>query len=172
MKDLREASYIFGIKIYRDRSKMLLGLSQSTYIDTILKQFSIENSKKGYLPIGHEIFLSKRDCPITPQERERMNKISYASAVSSIMYAMISTIPDMAYSLGVASRYQSDSEENHWKVVKTIFKDVRNTKDQWLIYEEFDLKLVGNTNSSFRSDHDDSKSMSRYIFILNGGAIY
>ena len=37
MKDLEEASNIFGMKIYRDRLKRLLGLSQSTYIDTILK---------------------------------------------------------------------------------------------------------------------------------------
>ena len=37
MKDLGEATYILGIRIYRDRSKGLLGLSQSTYIDKILK---------------------------------------------------------------------------------------------------------------------------------------
>ena len=65
MKDLGEASYILGMKIYRDRSKKMLGLSQSTYIDTMLKRFSMENSKKGYLPIGHEISLSKKDCPTT-----------------------------------------------------------------------------------------------------------
>ena len=33
MKDLGEAAYILGIKIYRDRSRRLIGLSQSTYID-------------------------------------------------------------------------------------------------------------------------------------------
>ena len=44
MKDLGEASYILGMRIYRDRSKRLLGLSQSTYIDTMLKKFSMENS--------------------------------------------------------------------------------------------------------------------------------
>ena len=80
MKDLGEASYILGMRIYRDRSKRLLGLSQSTYIDTMLKRFSIENFKKGYLPIGHGISLSKRDCPTTPQEREYMGRIPYASA--------------------------------------------------------------------------------------------
>ena len=88
MKDLEEASYIFRIKIYRDRSKRLLGLSQSTYIDTILKRFSIENSRKGYLSIGQETFLSKGDCPTTPQERECMSRILYASIVNSIIYAM------------------------------------------------------------------------------------
>ncbi|XP_070013360.1 uncharacterized protein [Nicotiana sylvestris] len=40
MKDLGEATYILGIKIYRDRSRNLLGLSQSLYIYTILKSFS------------------------------------------------------------------------------------------------------------------------------------
>ena len=37
MKDLGEASYIFGMKIYKGRSKRLLEFSQSTYIDTLLK---------------------------------------------------------------------------------------------------------------------------------------
>ena len=57
MKDMREAAFILGIKIYRDRSRRLLGLSQSTYIDKVLKRFSMEESKKGFLhaPLqGHE----------------------------------------------------------------------------------------------------------------------
>ena len=33
MKDLDEAAYILGIKIYRDRSRRLIGLLQSTYLD-------------------------------------------------------------------------------------------------------------------------------------------
>ena len=56
MKDLGEASYILGMKIYRDRSKRMLGISQSTYIETMLKRFGMENFKKGYLLINHEIF--------------------------------------------------------------------------------------------------------------------
>ena len=41
-----------------------------------------------------------------------------------------------------------------------------------LIYGDTDLKLMEFTNISFQSDHDDSKSMLGYVFILNGGAIY
>ena len=37
MEDLDEAAYILGIKIYRDRSRRLIGLSQSTYLDKVLK---------------------------------------------------------------------------------------------------------------------------------------
>jgi hypothetical protein len=32
MKDFGDATYVLGIRIYRDRSKRLIGLSQNTYI--------------------------------------------------------------------------------------------------------------------------------------------
>ena len=51
MKDLGEAAYILGVKIYRDRSRRLIGLSQSTYLDKILKKFNMDQSKKGFLPV-------------------------------------------------------------------------------------------------------------------------
>src|SRR3954462_5612132 len=44
MKDLGEVAYILGIKIYRDRSRRLIGLSQSTYINKVFKRFSIEEA--------------------------------------------------------------------------------------------------------------------------------
>ena len=105
MKDPGEASYILGMKIYRDRSRRLLGLSQSIYIDTVLKRFSMETAKKGYLPIGHGIALSKMDCATTPEERECMSRIPYASTVGSIMYGMTCTRPDVVCLLGVVSKY-------------------------------------------------------------------
>jgi hypothetical protein len=43
---LREVTYILGIKIYRDRSKRLIGLSQDAYIDKILNRFNMQDSKK------------------------------------------------------------------------------------------------------------------------------
>ena len=100
-----------------------------------------------------------------------MSRILYTLKVRSIMYAMICTRSNVAYSLGVVSRYQSDPGKNHWKVVKTILKYLRNTKDQWLIYGESDLKLIEITDSSFQSNHDDRKRVSRCIYTLNDGAI-
>jgi hypothetical protein len=51
IKDMGEAAYLLGIKIYRDRSRHLIALSQSTYLDKVLKRFKMENSKKGNLPV-------------------------------------------------------------------------------------------------------------------------
>ncbi|XP_057788404.1 secreted RxLR effector protein 161-like [Salvia miltiorrhiza] len=100
-----------------------------------------------------------------------MTRVPYASAIGSIMYAMLCTRPDVAHALSVTSRYQSNPGEEHWKVVKSILKYLRRTKDLFLIYGGGELKLEGFTDSSFQSDKDDSKSMSGFIFTLNGGAI-
>ena len=152
MKDLGEASYILGIKIYRDRSKRMLGLSQSRYIDLVLKRFSMEESKRGYLPMSQGIHLSKRMSPKTPEERNIMSSIPYASAIGSIMYAMLCTRPDVAYALGIVSRFQADPGEDHWKAMKNILKYLRKTKDVFLVYGGSELKLEGYTDSSFQSD--------------------
>ena len=55
--------------------------------------------------------------------------------------------------------------------MKNILKYLRRTRDIFLIYGGFDLKLKGYTNSSFQSDPNDSKSISGYVFTLYGGAV-
>ncbi|GJW35817.1 retrotransposon protein, putative, ty1-copia subclass [Tanacetum coccineum] len=59
MKDLGDVAYILGIKIYRDRSKRLIGLCQGAYIEKILKRYYMENSKRGMIPMQEKLKLSK-----------------------------------------------------------------------------------------------------------------
>ena len=134
MKDLGEAAYILGIKIYQRYTQRLLGLSQSGYIDKVIKRFSMQDSTRGFLPISRGIKLSKSQCPTTQDERERMDKIPYASAIGSIMYAMLCTRPDVSYALSMTSRFQSDPGECHWIAVKNIFKYLRRTKDIFYLW--------------------------------------
>jgi Reverse transcriptase (RNA-dependent DNA polymerase) len=41
IKDLGDAAYVLSIKIYKDRSRRLIRLSQVTYIDKVLKRFNM-----------------------------------------------------------------------------------------------------------------------------------
>ncbi|KAK8670919.1 hypothetical protein V6N13_037531 [Hibiscus sabdariffa] len=104
----------------------------------------MEESKRGFLPMRHGISLSKEMCPSSPQERERMSQIPYASAIGSIMYAMICTRPNLSYALSMTSRYQANPEQ---------------------------LSIKGYTDASFQTDKDDSRSQSGFVFCLNGGAV-
>ena len=97
MKDLGEASYVLGIKLYRDRQRRLIGLSQSTYIDKILERYNFGNCKTVNIPFRHCINLSKKTCPQIEDEKIRMSNQPYASCLGSIMYAMLCTRPDISY---------------------------------------------------------------------------
>ena len=173
MKDLGEAAYVLGIKIYRDRSRRLLALSQSTYLDKILKRFGMEKAKKGSLPVIKNKTLRKAQCPVTEQDKADMTKHPYASAIGSIMYAMLSTRPDVALALSLTSRFQSNPGMAHWIAVKSILKYLNKTKEMFLVYGGCDeeLGVTGYVDASFCSDPDDSKSQTGYVFKVNGGAV-
>ena len=66
----------------------MLGLSQAGYIDTVLEQFNMQNSKKGLLPFTHGVPLSDDQRPKTLEEENMMRQVSYAFAVGSLMYAI------------------------------------------------------------------------------------
>ena len=172
MKDLGEAAYILGIKIYRDRSRRLIGLSQSTYLDKILKKFKMDQSKKGFLPILQGVKLSSAQCPTTAEDIEEMSVIPYASAIGSIMYAMLCTRPDVNLAVSLVGRYQSNPGKEHWTAVKNILKYLKRTKDTFIIYGgDEELVVKGYVDASFDTDLDDSKSQTGYVYILNGGAV-
>ncbi|GJR60718.1 retrotransposon protein, putative, ty1-copia subclass [Tanacetum coccineum] len=142
MKDLGDATYILGIKIYRYRSKRLIGLSQDTYLDKNLKRFKMENSKKGNLPLHHGIKISKDLCLKTDKELDRMSRVPYASV---------------------------NPGEGHWTDVHNILKYLRNTKDRFLVYgREEELKVTAVTWKSSKQDTvANSTCESEYIWMKN-----
>ena len=88
------------------------------------------------------------------------------------MYAMLCTRPDVSNALSLTSRYQSDPGMEHWTTVKNILKYLKRTKDMFLVYGgDEELVIKGYVNASFNTDPDDSKSQSRYVFILNGATV-
>ncbi|KAJ9552489.1 hypothetical protein OSB04_016534 [Centaurea solstitialis] len=131
-----------------------------------------KDSKKGFIPMQHGLALSKAQCPSSSSELERMSRIPYASAIGSIMYAMICTRPDVSCALSMTSRYQANPGNDHWTAVKNILRYLRRTKEMFLVYggaEELSVK--GYTDASFQTDRDDSCSQSGFVFLLNGGAV-
>ncbi|TYJ96910.1 gag/pol protein [Cucumis melo var. makuwa] len=158
-------------KIFRDCKNKTLALSQALYIDKIVVKYSMQNSKRGLLPFRHGVTLSKEQCPKTPQEVKEMRHIPYASAVGSLIYAMLCIRPDICYAVGIVSRYQSNPGLAHWTAVKTILKYLRRTRDYMLVYGSKNLILTGYTNYDFQTDSDSRKSTSGSVFTLNGGAV-
>ena len=116
--------------------------------------------------------LSKTQCLTTEEDREKMKDVPYASAIGSIMYAMLCTRLDVCLAISLAERYQSNPGVDHWTTVKNVLKYPKRTKDMFLVYGgDEELVVKGYVNASFDTDLDDSKSQTGYVYILNGGVV-
>nr|GFA15503.1 retrotransposon protein, putative, Ty1-copia subclass [Tanacetum cinerariifolium] len=147
MKDLGDAAYILRIKIYRDRSRRLIGLSQDAYLDKILKRYRMDSSKRGAIPMQVDCHLDKSQCTESKDVKARMQNVPYASA---------------------------SPVEAHWTAVKNILKYLRRTKDMFLVYggnSDAELQVKCYCDVRFKTDRDDTKSQIGYVFTLNGGAV-
>ena len=100
-----------------------------------------------------------------------MRRYPYASAVGSLMYAILCTRPDIYYVVGMVSRFQSNPGPNHWTAVKNILKYLRRTRNYMLVFSGIDLKMIGYTDSDFQEDRDSRRSTSGSVFTLNGGSV-
>ena len=114
-------------------------LSQATYIDKFLVMYVMQDSKKGLLPFRHGIPLSKDHCPKTIKEKECTQSVPYASAVGSLMYAMLFTRPNICFEVGMVSSYQFNLSLKHWIVVKHILKYLRRTRDYVIVLQSVDI---------------------------------
>lgn len=68
MKDLGDPIYIHRIRIYRDKTKGIIGLSHKLYIEKLSKSFNMENSKRIFLPFTYGHYLSKDTGPKNNKE--------------------------------------------------------------------------------------------------------
>ena len=132
MKDLGAAKQILGMRITRDGENHKLTLSHNEYIQKVLKRFNMQNAKPVSTPFAIHFKLIKEMCPKTHEEMEYMSKVPYASAVGSLMYAMVCTRPDIAHAVGVVGRYMNNPRKEHWMAVKWILRYLRGTTNQAL----------------------------------------
>ena len=96
--------------------------------------------------------------PKTSKEEKTMRQIPYASAMGSLVYAMLCTRLDICYSVGMISQYQLNPRPKHWEAVKHILKYLRRAKEYMLVYYCKGLIPTGYIDSNFQLDLNFRKS--------------
>ena len=125
--------YVLRVEIIRDRPRKLLGLCQKAYIEKVLECFRMHKPVDTLVEKG--LTLNLEQCLTTDDEKQKMSNVPYASAVGSLMYAMLCTRPDICFAVGLVSRYQSNPVTAHWQAVKRIMRYLRGTTDLVLCYQ-------------------------------------
>jgi hypothetical protein len=98
---------------------------------------------------------------------EVVDSNTYQSMIGSLMYLTCAR-PDIAFSVGVASRFMEDPRYPHLKVVKRIIGYVKGTEDLGLFYQKTFFLICSYVNSDWCSDIDDRKNSLENTFYIGG----
>ncbi|GKF90189.1 hypothetical protein Tco_0264152, partial [Tanacetum coccineum] len=99
-------------------------------------------------PLTPNFKLTDKDCPSSKKNIEKMDRVPYASAIGSLMYAMVCTRPDLAHAVGVVS-----------------------TSKLGITFGNGKPMLVGYADSDLARNKDNMKSTSGYLITFAGGAV-
>ena len=121
-----------------DATTFLLSVqvSQSHYVDELLKCFNIEdcNSVKTPLSPGSDLF----GLVPTFSQQEEMRFIPYLAAVGSLQYLATMTRPDIAYAVSYLGRFNHNPHPKHWTAVKHLLCYLKSTSTDKLVYIKSD----------------------------------
>ena len=164
MSDLGLLSYYLGIEVCQNSQRITL--NQSAYARKVLDKCGMKDCNPSQIPMEPRLKLSKEST--SPP----VDTTLYRSIVGSLRY-LLHTRPDLAFSVGMVSRYMEKPTTEHMAAVKHILRYVKGTLNLGCVYEkkEGSLELIGYSDSDLAGDTDDRKSTSSLIFFLGSNPI-
>jgi hypothetical protein len=151
-------SLFLGLQV--NQTKNGIFVSQTKYINEMLKKFQMEDSKPMGTPMVTGCKLSLKD------DSPKVDQTMYRSMVGSFLYST-TTRPDIMKVVGLVERFQFAPKETHLKEVKIIFKYLQGTLELGLWYpKDKDFNLTAHTDANWAGSIDDRKITSGGAFFL------
>ena len=135
VKRIGEPKKFLGMEVTRDRQHRTIALRQTVYIQDVLERFGMADANSVSTPmVMGSVF---------GQDGEEADKKTYQSLVGSVMFLMLATRPDLAYSISSLSRYNANPKSDHLAAAKRILRYVKGTKEAGLTLGGSSLELEG-----------------------------
>jgi reverse transcriptase-like protein len=168
-RDLGNPRLFLGIQIERQGNKVIL--HQRNYICRILERFDAPKD-----PVA--IPLDPKHPLVDASDSDLLNEddaLEYRASVGALMYLMICTRPDLAFTLSRLSKFCSRPGIKHAAALKRVFRYLAGTKYLGISFNRPDPLpnplLYGYSDSDFAADINNRRSTSGFVFLLNGGPI-
>ncbi|KAJ0978704.1 hypothetical protein J5N97_014178 [Dioscorea zingiberensis] len=165
MSDLGLLSYYLGIEVCQTSHG--ISLCQSGYASKILERTGMADCNSCQTPMESRLKLSKNS------EDSFVDATFYRSIIGSLRY-LVNTRPNIAYAVGIVSRFMEKPTSQHLAAVKQILRYIRSTLDLGCYYtrtEQGAAKLVGYSDSDLAGDADDRKSTTEVAYFLGGNLV-
>ncbi|SGY77811.1 BQ5605_C005g03732 [Microbotryum silenes-dioicae] len=98
----------------------------------------------------------------------------YLQAIGSLLYISLGTRPDIAFAVSYLARFANNPGHRHWIAVKHIFRYLRATYRDELVYARGEARItgvVGYSDANWGACVDTSISTMGYVFYIAGSAV-
>jgi Reverse transcriptase (RNA-dependent DNA polymerase) len=165
MSDLGLLTYYLGIEVKQTIN--MITLCQRSFALKILKECGMDECNPAQAPMEARLKLRKNSNfpPVDPTR--------YKSIVGSLRY-LLNTRPDLAYSVGIVSRFMESSTTEHMAAVKHIMRYVKGTTGMGCCYKrmsEEEQSFIDFSNSDMAGDLDDRRSTTGVIYFLGDNPV-
>ena len=127
------------------------------------------NAKPLRTPLPEGIHLEKVPDNYTAKDKFRTN---YQAIIGSLIYLMISSRPDIAWSVTRLSQYMQNPTQLHVDMCKHIFHYLRGTLDAQITYDGGkNSGLIEYSDADWGKNRDNQRSMTGYVFLMADGAV-
>ena len=133
MKDIGLADLILGIKIIKNEHGLVL--TQSHYIEKILKKFNYYDCKPMSIPFASNIILY-------PNTSRAVSQLEYTCVIGCLMYVVTCTRLDITFVVEKLSRYTINPSQAHWQAVYKILKYLKHTIDYDIYYTRYPIDIL------------------------------
>ena len=164
VRDMGEVKDFIGMKVMRDRAAKTLTLSNPGHVIALLEAFGMSNSTPNKTPMVSGAKLAKTGENLLPDGNR------YAELVGSLLYLSTTTRPDIAFAVGVLSRYMACPEEDHMRAAKGVLRYLRGATRLGVAYGTY-KPFQAYVDADWAGDVDARRSTTGFIFTLNGGPV-
>ena len=162
MSDLGLLTYYLGLEVKQDKDG--ISVCQSSYAKKILEDAGMDQCNASHTPLENRLKLRKN-------QGGAVDASEYRSLIGSLRY-LVNTRPDIAYAVGLLSRFMEAPGKEHWIAIKQVLRYIKGTLNLGCIYRaEGETVLAGFSDSDHAGDLDDRKSTTGTVFFLGSGAI-
>jgi len=165
MSDLGLLSYYLGLEVNQEGPTITI--CQSAYAKKIVEQCQMTRCNPVDTP------MEQRVRPMTAKPGTERNVTQYRSIIGSLRY-LVNSRPDIAFAVGVTSRFMEAPDKEHWAMVKRIVRYIAGTIHLGLTYKKndsSDLYLLGFTDSDHSGDLVHRRSTSGVVFYIGSNLV-
>ena len=99
------------------------------------------------------------------------NRGKYQRIVGKLIY-LAHTRPDIAYAVGVVSRFMHQLQTHHMTTVMRILRYLKGTSSRGIFYKKNEhLDLLAYIDTDWDGDRHDRKSTSSYFILVGGNLV-